>query len=51
MRLLSDNEAAVVRMFHLEGKTYSEISLRMGVPENSIGPMLSRAREKMRSRV
>jgi len=51
MRLLSDNEAAVVRMFHLEGKTYSEISLRIGVPENSIGPMLSRAREKMKSRV
>ena len=51
MRLLSDNEAAVVRMFHLEGKTYSEISLRIGVPENSIGPILSRAREKMKSRV
>jgi RNA polymerase sigma-70 factor (ECF subfamily) len=50
-RLLGDlheNEARVVRMFHLEGKTYQEISTLTGVPENTIGPMLSRARAKMR---
>ncbi len=41
-------EAEVVRLYHLEGKSYREISLQTGVPENSIGPTLSRAREKMR---
>jgi RNA polymerase sigma-70 factor (ECF subfamily) len=41
-------EADVVRLYHLEGKSYREISSQVGMPENSIGPLLSRAREKMR---
>lgn len=41
-------DAEVVRRYHLEGQTYREISSRLGVPENSIGPTLSRAREKLR---
>lgn len=41
-------DAEVVRRFHLEGQTYREISSRLGVPENSIGPTLTRAREKLR---
>lgn len=45
---LNDTEAQVVRMYHLEGRTYQEISARIGMPENSIGPTLSRARQKMR---
>ena len=45
---LKDSEAQVVRMFHLEGKSYQEISAATGVSENSIGPILSRARDKMR---
>lgn len=45
---LNDTEAAVVRQFHLEGKSYQEISISVGVPMNSIGPTLSRARHKMR---
>ena len=52
-RLLSclpEGEAAVVRMYHLEGKSYREISSHVGMPENSVGPMLSRARTKMRNR-
>jgi RNA polymerase sigma-70 factor (ECF subfamily) len=48
MRGLSGAEADVVRMYHLEGKSYREISSVVGVPENSIGPTLSRARAKMR---
>jgi RNA polymerase sigma-70 factor (ECF subfamily) len=47
---LRGSEAAVVRMYHLEGKTYQEISDVVGMPENSVGPMLSRARSKMRRR-
>jgi len=45
---LDGPEADVVRMYHLEGKSYREISHMAGIPENSIGPLLSRAREKMR---
>ena len=45
---LQDTEAQVVRMFHLEGKSYQEISTAVGMPENSIGPILSRARDKLR---
>jgi RNA polymerase sigma-70 factor (ECF subfamily) len=50
MLRLDPKEANVVRMFHLEGKSYREISEVMGVSENSIGPVLTRARDKMRSR-
>jgi len=45
---LEGTEAQVVRMYHLESKSYQEISSLVGMPENSIGPTLSRAREKMR---
>jgi RNA polymerase sigma-70 factor (ECF subfamily) len=45
---LDDREAEVVRMYHLEGRSYGEISADVGVPLNSIGPTLSRAREKLR---
>jgi RNA polymerase sigma-70 factor, ECF subfamily len=45
---LQESEARVVRMYHLEGKSYQEISAAVGVPENTIGPVLSRARTKMR---
>jgi RNA polymerase sigma-70 factor, ECF subfamily len=50
-RLLSGlhgTEAQVVRMYHLEGRSYQEISSVIGMPENSIGPILSRARNKLR---
>jgi RNA polymerase sigma-70 factor, ECF subfamily len=47
---LHGSEAAVVRMYHLEGKSYQEISRVVGMPENSVGPMLSRARAKLRRR-
>ena len=48
LRTLHGPEADVVRMYHLEGKSYQEISSRIGMPENSIGPTLSRARAKLR---
>ena len=47
---LPDAEAAIVRQFHLEGRSYQEISHGLGIPENSIGPTLTRARAKIRSR-
>ena len=45
---LHENEARVVRMYHLDGMSYRDISKAIGVPENSIGPLLSRARGKLR---
>jgi len=45
---LDGAESEVVRMYHLEGKSYQDISSLVGIPENSIGPTLSRARQKMR---
>lgn len=45
---LSKTDAEIVRQFHLEGRTYREISSKLGVPENSIGPTLSRARKQLR---
>jgi RNA polymerase sigma-70 factor (ECF subfamily) len=45
---LQGTEAEVIRLYHLEGKSYQEISSSVGMPENSVGPTLSRAREKLR---
>lgn len=50
-RLLSElegQERDVVRLYHLEGKSYHEISDQLGIGKNNIGPILSRARAKMR---
>jgi RNA polymerase sigma-70 factor (ECF subfamily) len=45
---LDGEEADIVRLYYLDGKSYHEISRETGVPENTIGPVLSRARAKMR---
>lgn len=48
MGSLPSEEAEIVRLYHLEGKSYHEISAHFGIPENSVGPTLSRARARMR---
>ena len=45
---LEGPEAHVIRMYHLEGKTYQEISRITGMPTNTVGPMLSRVRTRLR---
>ncbi|NNJ25378.1 RNA polymerase sigma factor [Alienimonas chondri] len=45
---LPERDAEVVRRYHLQGESYREIAAGMNVPENSIGPTLTRARQKMR---
>ncbi|QDT18082.1 RNA polymerase sigma factor [Alienimonas californiensis] len=45
---LPDRDAEIVRRYHLQGESYREIAAGMNVPENSIGPALSRARQKLR---
>jgi RNA polymerase sigma-70 factor, ECF subfamily len=43
------SEAAAIRMYHMEERSYKEISSHIGIPENSVGPLLSRARSRLRS--
>jgi RNA polymerase sigma-70 factor, ECF subfamily len=48
---LRGSEREVVRLYYLEGRTYEEISTELDIPVNSIGPILSRARKKLRKDV
>jgi RNA polymerase sigma-70 factor (ECF subfamily) len=41
----------VVRLYYLEGRTYEDISAQLGIPVNSIGPLLSRSRQLLRTRL
>lgn len=45
---LPPSEATAVRMYHLEDRSYREIGQQIGIPENSVGPLLSQARAKLR---
>lgn len=47
---LPQQDAEIVRRYHLQGKSYRDISRELGVPENTIGPALSRARQRLRER-
>jgi RNA polymerase sigma-70 factor, ECF subfamily len=48
---LPSREREVVRLHYIEGRTYEEISTELNIPVNSIGPILSRARKKLRKDV
>ena len=37
-----------MRLFYLEGRSYEEISTELHIPVNTLGPILTRARQKMR---
>ncbi|MFO0815641.1 MAG: sigma-70 family RNA polymerase sigma factor [Gemmatales bacterium] len=41
----------VVRLHYLVGLSYEEISSQMGIPVNTIGPLLTRARQKLRTKL
>ena len=45
---LPAKERKVVRLFYIEGRGYEEIATELNIPVNSIGPILSRAKKKMR---
>lgn len=48
LKHLKGREREIVRLYYLEGRTYEEISIETNVPVNTIGVVLSRAREKLR---
>ncbi len=51
LQKLPSRERDVVRLHYLEGRSYEEISTALQIPVNSIGPILSRARQKLRQDV
>lgn len=48
IKQLPPADAQIVEQYHLQGKSYQQISSELDIPENSIGPTLSRARNRMR---
>jgi RNA polymerase sigma-70 factor (ECF subfamily) len=48
LKKLPAREREVVRLFYLEGRSYEEISTELQIPVNNIGPILTRARKRMR---
>lgn len=48
LRDLPERDAEVVRLYHLKMLNYRQISKQLGIPENSIGPILARARKRLR---
>lgn len=45
---LPEREAEVVRLYHLKYLNYRQIGKQIGIPENSVGPILAKARKKLR---
>jgi RNA polymerase sigma-70 factor (ECF subfamily) len=45
---LPEREAEVVRLYHLKYLNYRQISKQLGIAENSVGPILARARQRLR---
>jgi RNA polymerase sigma-70 factor (ECF subfamily) len=45
---LSEREAEVVRLYHLKYLNYRQIGKQLGIPENSVGPILAKARQRLR---
>ncbi len=48
LKKLHGKEREVIRLRYLEGRSYEEISAALHIPVNSIGPILARARNKLR---
>ena len=46
---LDPKDREALRLFHLEGLPYAEISRRTGIPQGALGMALTRARERLRA--
>lgn len=44
---LPKREAEVVRLYHLKSLSYRQIAKRLGIAENSVGPVLAKARKRL----
>jgi RNA polymerase sigma-70 factor, ECF subfamily len=45
---LTEREAEVVRLYHLKYLNYRQIGKQLGIPENSVGPILAKARRSLK---
>jgi RNA polymerase sigma-70 factor (ECF subfamily) len=45
---LPERDAEVVRLYHLKFLNYRQIAKQLGIAENSVGPILARARKHLR---
>jgi RNA polymerase sigma-70 factor, ECF subfamily len=45
---LTEREAEVIRLYHLKFLNYRQIGKELGIPENSVGPILAKARQQLR---
>jgi RNA polymerase sigma-70 factor (ECF subfamily) len=45
---LPEREAEVVKLYHLKYLNYRQIGKQLGIPENSVGPILAKARQRLR---
>jgi RNA polymerase sigma-70 factor, ECF subfamily len=45
---LPEREAQVVRLYHLKYQNYRQIAKKLGIAENSVGPILAKARQRLR---
>lgn len=46
---LPEKEAEVVRLYHLKYMNYRQIAKKLGMSENSVGPILAKARKRLRT--
>jgi RNA polymerase sigma-70 factor (ECF subfamily) len=46
---LPERDREVVRLYHLKYQNYRQIGKKLGIPENSVGPILARARQRLRA--
>jgi RNA polymerase sigma-70 factor (ECF subfamily) len=45
---LPEREADIVRLYHLKYLNYRQIGKQLGIPENSVGPILAKARRSLK---
>lgn len=45
---LPEREAEVIKLYHLKYLNYRQIGKQLGIPENSVGPILASARKRLR---
>ena len=49
LKQMPEQEAEVIRLYHFQHASYRAIGEHLGIPENSVGPLLSKARARMRT--
>jgi RNA polymerase sigma-70 factor (ECF subfamily) len=46
--ILPQREGEVIKLYHLQYLNYRQIGKQLGIPENSVGPILAKARQQLR---